>query len=88
VRRILLAMTVALLLTSNSLVVQADPPAYLVLQTPPAPLPHQPTYNLYPGTGLGVSTHSYSYGWFGAAPRKHWSRHFGYYRNYTQWSAK
>ncbi len=68
--------------------IQAGPPPYLVLRTPSAPVPHQPTYDQYPGVGYGVATQSYSYGWFGAQPRQHWSRHFGYYRNYTQWSGK
>ncbi len=27
----------------------------------------------------------YAYGWFGAQPDAKWSRHYGYYRNYTQW---
>ena len=31
-------------------------------------------------------TSGYAYGFFGVAPRSHASRHFGYYRNYTQWS--
>jgi hypothetical protein len=30
----------------------------------------------------------YAYGWFGAQSRTSWSRHFGYYRNYTQWKWK
>ena len=63
-------------------------PDYLILQTPQSwpPAGHSPGF--YPGRGHGVSTNAYAYGWFGAAPRRHWSRHFGYYRNYTQWSRR
>ena len=28
----------------------------------------------------------YAYGWFGASPRVHHTRSFGYYRLYTEWS--
>jgi hypothetical protein len=28
----------------------------------------------------------YAYGWFGANPRVHATRHFGYYKLYTEWS--
>lgn len=30
----------------------------------------------------------YPYGWFGAKPRTHWTRHFGFHRSYTQWSSR
>ncbi len=30
----------------------------------------------------------YAYGWFGVKPRHHCVRHFGYFRNFTQWTAK
>lgn len=43
----------------------------------------------WPGAPIPrVVSKPYPYGWFGAPPRQHWTRHFGYYRNYTQWSAK
>lgn len=67
---------------------EARHPSYLVLRGPTAPLPHQPSYGYYPGYGYGVQTQMYSYGWFGQKPRPQWSRHFGYYRNYTEWSAR
>jgi hypothetical protein len=35
-----------------------------------------------------VPGYGYSYGWFGAAPRAHAERSFGYYREYTQWSVR
>lgn len=54
-----------------------EPAPYLVL--PPAP---RSAYL------LPVNTPRYAYGWFGVQPRHHWSRHFGFYRDYTQWKAK
>lgn len=67
---------------------EAQPPAYLILRAPATPQPHHPDSRSYPGYGFGVETRTYSYGWFGAKPRPQWSRHFGYYRNYTEWSAR
>ena len=66
----------------------AAPPAYLVLEAPAAPIPQRPSHSGHPGREIPVATQAYAYGWFGVQPRQHWSRHFGYYRNYTQWSAK
>ena len=40
--------------------------------------PYQPPVDLRP----------YPYGWFGVSPRGHASRHFGYYRQFTQWSVR
>ena len=40
------------------------------------------------GRALPVPVTPYAYGWFGAEPRQHCVRHFGYYRNYTQWTAR
>ena len=31
---------------------------------------------------------AYPYGYFGAQGGKTWSRHFGYYRRYTQWTQR
>jgi hypothetical protein len=63
----------------------AGPPAYLLLRRAEAPGPHhlpgQPDAALYE-----ARTSGYAYGWFGASPRTHASRHFGYYRTFTQWS--
>ncbi len=87
-RHVILAITIGACMVVGDQIAKADPPPYLLLRTPAAPSPHHPTYQRYPGIGFGVSTQSYAYGWFGAAPRKHWSRHFGYYRDYTQWSGK
>src|SRR5262245_47545057 len=51
------------------------PPTYLVIQ------PRRPEVTTIPSPAT-----RYSYGWFGAQPRQHHMRHFGYYKKYTQWS--
>ncbi len=68
----------------------AQPPQYLVLEAPAvtAPDSRHPGPGYYPGVGRDVSTQAYAYGWYGVTPRKRWSRQFGYYRNYTQWSRR
>jgi len=66
----------------------AQQPSYLILRAPVAPVPHHPRPGHNPGYGYGVQTPAYSYGWFGAKPHRQWTRHFGYYRNYTEWSAR
>lgn len=66
----------------------APPPPYLVLTTPRVPSQHQPTYGYYPGYAQPVQSSMYSYGWFGVKPRRHWSKHHGFYRSYTEWSAR
>ena len=63
-------------------------PSYLILRVPTAAVPHHPAHGSYPGNGLAVEATPYAYGWFGAQPRRHWSRHFGYYREYTEWSSQ
>jgi len=65
--------------------VQAGPPAYLVLRRPESPAGHlRPGY--YDAAMYDARTSGYAYGYFGVAPRSHASRHFGYYRTYSQWS--
>ncbi len=63
----------------------AAPPTYKVLRRGESPGKHY-----QPGHPAAVMTESratgYAYGYFGAPPRSHASRHFGYYRTYTQWS--
>jgi hypothetical protein len=63
----------------------AGPPTYLMLRRPESPGKHY-----QPGKPdaamLDARTSGYAYGFFGVAPRAHASRHFGNYRNYTQWS--
>lgn len=75
-----------LLLTTVAGSALAAPPAYLVLRRHASPgQNHQPGHGdaaMYDARMSG-----YAYGFFGAAPRSHASRHFGYYRTYTQWSS-
>ena len=63
----------------------ATPPAYLILRRNASPGQHH-----RPGHAdaamFDARTSGYAYGYFGATPRSHASRHFGYYRTYTQWS--
>ncbi|HUG69791.1 MAG TPA: hypothetical protein VMM76_18710 [Pirellulaceae bacterium] len=68
--------------------VEASHPSYLVLRGPVASYPHPASQGYYPGYGYAVEPQAYSYGWFGAQPSKQWTRHFGYYRNYREWSAR
>ncbi len=64
-------------------------PSYLILQGPTVPTPHRPVNRgYYPAHGYAVEPRAYSYGWFGAQPQPQWSRHFGFYRSYTEWSAR
>lgn len=69
----------------------AQQPTYLILRSPPAPARH-PHHHAPPpppsAYGIVEETRPYAYGWFGAQPKPQWSRHFGYYRNYTEWSAR
>jgi hypothetical protein len=81
---VLIAMT--LLLASTIAV--AGHPQYLIPRSTPtvitlSPVPHTNTVS-----GQVLNAQPYAYGWFGVQPRRHWSRHFGYYRTYTEWSAK
>ena len=64
---------------------RAERPTYLLLR---APARTSNGHAYYPGDGREVKTQRYAYGWFGARPRKTWTRHFGYYSNYTQWSKR
>jgi len=62
----------------------AGPPSYLLLrQTQSA----SPVHQVSTGPPHEVHAQGYAYGYFGAAPRTHSQRHYGYYRNYTQWSS-
>lgn len=65
----------------------AVPPSYVLLRRAEGPGPHhrpgKPPAYVQPVPGYG-----YAYGWFGAAPRSHAERSFGYYREYTQWSVR
>ena len=65
---------------------RAAPPAYLLLRRAESPGPfYRPGY---PDAAMyDARTSGYAYGFFGVPPRSHASRHFGVYRNYTQWSS-
>jgi len=73
-----------LLVTGVASTALAVPPSYLQLRRAEAPGPHnmpgKPPAYVQPVPGYG-----YAYGWFGAAPRRHAERSFGYYREYTPW---
>jgi hypothetical protein len=61
----------------------AGPPAYLLVRRVESPgKHHQPGHK--DAAMYDARTSGYAYGYFGAAPRSHSSRHFGYYRTYTQ----
>lgn len=67
------------------LVASAGPPSYLLLRQPESPGPyHHPGYPS--AARYDVRSCGYAYGYFGVTPRMHASRHFGFYRDYTQWS--
>jgi hypothetical protein len=88
-RRAVIGLIAAVLLATNvSSSASAGPPlppGYLVLRRPEAPANHyRPGY--YDAAMYDARTSGYAYGFFGAAPRSHYSRHFGTYRNYTQFS--
>jgi hypothetical protein len=76
-------LSIALVLAAAATACGA-PPSYLLLRQPESPRPKnhpgQPAAEYY-----DVRTDGYAYGYFGAAPRSHWSRHFGVHRMYTQW---
>ncbi len=90
-KRLSLAIACTCVLLSALLITpaaEAKRPTYVLLRPPAVqqtPKGHGPSY-YYPGYGFGVGANKYSYGWFGVRSRGHWSRHFGYYRNYTEWS--
>jgi len=85
-RRAFIWLTAALLLAmSISQSANAGPPGYLVLRRGEAPGNHnRPGY--YDAAMYDARTTGYAYGFFGVAPRSHFSRHFGVYRNYTQFA--
>ena len=85
-RRCARELVAALLFASGAIsAVQAAPPTYLIVRRPESPGPHfRP--GIADAAAYEVPASGYAYGWFGATPRSHASRHFGYYRTYTQWS--
>jgi hypothetical protein len=80
-----LLIAVLLLGMSRCPTASAAPPAYLLLRRAESPGRHfQPGY--YDAAMYDARASGYAYGFFGVRERSHASRHFGYYRNYTQWS--
>ena len=64
----------------------AGPPSYLLLRQAASPGPnHQPGYPA--AQYYDARSYGYAYGYFGAAPRSHLSRHFGVNRMYTQYGS-
>ena len=83
--RLLTVLLLGLLLISAANAAFAAPPAYLVLRQHASPgQNHRPGHA--DAAMYDARTSGYAYGYFGATPRSHASRHFGYYRTYTQWS--
>jgi hypothetical protein len=75
----------AILLLTCAASAWAGPPSYLLLRPVEAPDPHD-HWGEPPATFYDARATGYAYGYFGAGPRTHWSRHFGVQRMYTQWS--
>ena len=85
-RRLLPVCIAGLLLAGSMGSARAAPPAYLVLRRHASPAPNHHAGHA-DAAMYDARTSGYAYGYFGVAPRAHASRHFGYYRTYTQWSA-
>jgi hypothetical protein len=83
--RWIVGLVVAAPLLFGAVSASAAPPAYLVLRRVESPGPrHRPGHA--DAAMYDARTSGYAYGYFGAAPRTHASRHFGYHRVYKQWS--
>ncbi len=70
---------------------QAGSPSYLILRAPAQTREGhrgRAGHRYYPGRGKAVTTQTYAYGWFGAHPRRQWTRSTGYYASYIQWTAQ
>jgi hypothetical protein len=87
IRTLLAAGIASLAMLTMAEGTRAAPPAYLMLRRAESPSTHYAPG--YPDAALyDVRSSGYAYGWFGAAPRAHASRHFGYYRTYTNWNTR
>ncbi len=84
----LMMVMAACLLSATPAIGQHRRPAYLILGPPASRHPHGRRTASRSGYPIRVPVKRYAYGWFGAGPRVHWDRHFGYYRSYTQWSSR
>jgi hypothetical protein len=71
-------------------------PSHRVIRQPPLRTPkelkrqsHGPAVATIPRAATEpVWRQPYAYGYFGARPKRHWHRHFGWNQSYTQWSLK
>jgi hypothetical protein len=63
-------------------------PVPAVGQNRTAAPPHLTIQPGRPGYRQPTPATRYAYGWFGVKPRHHSVRHFGYYRNFTQWTSR
>ena len=84
--RMLIAFAAAAAIAWGGEVARADYPSYLILRAPATVGHHRAGGGYHPGRGYATSGRPYAYGWFGARPRSHWNRHFGYSGNFTQWT--
>ncbi len=68
------------------------PSSYTVLRVPSPPHHlhhhHPPKRGVREGYVNPKMRQSYAYGWFGARGGSRWTRHFGYYGKFTQWSRR
>jgi len=80
---ILATVMLAAFLCANG---SAAEPTYLIVQPPGHMVTRHGGLGVYPGQGLGVNTHTYSYGWFGANPLGKWQRHYSATNSNRQWS--
>ena len=78
-------IAIVVLATATSPTASAGPPGYLVLRRGEAPTNHY-ARGYYDAAMYDARTTGYAYGFFGVAPRSHFSRGFGVYRNYTQFA--
>ena len=86
IRFALLAITLGASISMTPVNARADYPSYILLRQSNNYHPH--AIDPYGGNGYAVQTSSYAYGWFGVAPRRHYSRHFGYHNFYTEWTGR
>lgn len=67
---------------------RAGRPDHAARQNKTAAPPHLTIQPGRPGSTRQTPATRYAYGWFGVKPRHHCVRHFGYLRDFTQWTAR
>ena len=71
---------------------RASPPAATAPQAAISPYQTLPKINRHQPLPVAIQELSqksgYAYGWFGSNPAPNWGRHFGYSRNFTQWTSR